>query len=171
MKSFQCSQCDNTYFKYSDLVEHIFVHISPAPDLPENNSQNVEMPYLCHLCETTFWTNNDLQNHFMLNTPNIRENYCTKQSNPKNHISGHTGGKPYKCKQCDKSFIEESILLSHQVAAHGYRAHKCEPCEIALVQLSLCNCNNKPPQFKNCEKTFSKLNKCHNDESFFKFYF
>ena len=156
---YQCSKCDMSYITNSDLISHMAMHIDKES-------------FTCTVCEKSFLSNDEFSNHmvihtgnFMVNITDNREIPFSKQNDLRNHISPPTSEKPYKCEKCEKSFSEESTLLSHQLTTHNYRIHNCSGCENASIQMSLCNCNDKPHQCKRCEKIFAQMNVCYNSEN------
>lgn len=51
------------------------------------------------------------------------------------HINGHTGNTPYKCKVCHKQFTRHQILKAHQRVHTGEKPHICgiEGCDRAYA--------------------------------------
>ena len=106
---YQCSKCDVSYLTNSDLISHMAMHIDKES-------------FMCTVCEKSFLSNDEFSNHmvihtgnFMVNITDNREIPFSKQNDLRNHISPPTSEKPNKCERCEKSFSEESTLLSPQV--------------------------------------------------------
>lgn len=64
-------------------------------------------------------------------------------------MTSHTGEKPYKCTQCDKSFRIKKSLTSHISLHTGNLPHKCKYCNA---------------KFSYSNMLFFHLNKEHKDE-------
>ena len=143
------------------------------------DAQAGEMPNTFSHCGKSFSKYINMEMHRGKNTsekPNnshIGENSSSKKSNLKTHMKVHTeekpyhcnNEKPYQCNQCDKSFFEESILLSHKQRNHSYKPHKCKQSENSLLKMSMCNCADTSLQCRNREKIFAQINLCHKSEN------
>ena len=113
-------------------------------------------PYTCSLCQKVFKDRRNFENHLngrCIGVPykgmdwepkwkkeggrlhclyeGCTETYTHKQSLYKHHQRTHikdTANLPFKCDQCDKSFIIKSILSIHIQEMHKEKVRKC--CEI-----------------------------------------
>nr|XP_044989450.1 zinc finger protein 829-like [Jaculus jaculus] len=60
----------------------------------------------------------------------------SQNSNLRTHQKIHTGEKLFKCKECDKSFTHCSTLKNHQMIHTGEKPHRCQECGKCFIQLS-----------------------------------
>ena len=81
----------------------------------------------------------------------------------KNHMKTHTGEKPYKCKQCEKSFSHSQNLISHRRTHTGEKPFRCEICDKSFTQASDLKSHNrthtgeKPYCCDKCQEQFRIL--------------
>ena len=87
--------------------------------------------YVCQLCQDTFHTLQDLQDHVATHEKvTFKCNICGKKSKSKrslaNHIRRHN--EMYTCALCDKKYTSKSSLWNHQ-RAHTGQIDVCKKCK------------------------------------------
>ena len=78
----------------------------------------------------------------------------------KSHLYSHTGEKPFKCKQCLKSYSSSGDLTLHLRTHSGEKTFKCEQCPKSFSQSShltshlQTHTGEKPFKCEQCPKMF-----------------
>lgn len=94
--------------------------------------------FKCLICQKTYSTKGNLNNHTKTIHENIRPYKCDYSncdkcySNPsrlETHKRIHTGHRPFKCGICNKKFNEKGNLKTHLLFHSSYRPYRCEYCE------------------------------------------
>ena len=76
------------------------------------------------------------------------------------HIRIRTGGKPYKCKHCPKSFASNTLLASHIRTHTGEKPYQCHYCSKLFTQTFTyrrhlrIHTGERPYQCSSCPKAF-----------------
>ena len=89
-----------------------------------------------------------------INKP-FRQNY-----NLINHLRTHTGGKPYQCREFDKTFIQYNHYITH-LEHSGENTYQCNQSIMGFILIchllnNLKTCiREKVYQCNHCNKTFS----------------
>ncbi|GAB5360049.1 hypothetical protein AAMO2058_000594100 [Amorphochlora amoebiformis] len=97
-------------------------------------------PHSCALCNMTFFQRGGLRQHELTHRQDndskpYRCKQCARSFREKtsliNHQRLHTGERPYQCPQCHKSFVQKNSLSVHLRAMHNNtgKIFKCQVCE------------------------------------------
>ncbi|XP_075854382.1 uncharacterized protein LOC105885449 isoform X1 [Microcebus murinus] len=152
-KSFECSDCGETFVNQSHLQAHKRTH-------------NGEKLYEWEQCGKVFPNSTSrpvhVEMHIVKNPYECKE--CGKgfryPTHLDNHMRTHTGIKPYKCKDCGKAFTVRSGLTEHVRTHSGEKPYECKECGKAfgtssgLVEHIKCHPEEKPFKCDQCGKAF-----------------
>ncbi|XP_035670022.1 zinc finger protein 93-like [Branchiostoma floridae] len=131
-KPYMCGECGYRAAYKSNLSQHMRTHTGEKPYKSRKDTLNkhhlamhtAEKPYMCGECG--FRAPNALQSVEMEHVGNEisytavqdssfckRPKHTAEKSNLDQHLTKHTGEKPYKCDQCDYSAAKKSHLDQH----------------------------------------------------------
>ncbi|XP_043942359.1 zinc finger protein 436-like [Protopterus annectens] len=90
------------------------------------------------------------------------EHNCSKTSECDTSLISRTEKKPYKCTECNKSFICARRLQNHQAFHMGNKPYKCAQCSKSFTYPShlrmhlVCHTGIKPFKCDQCDKSFTQ---------------
>ncbi|XP_060802984.1 zinc finger protein 714 isoform X2 [Amyelois transitella] len=148
-KQFKCSPCDMDFPNKDALMEHRRERqcmrracelcgqlvLSIAQHMRHMHKENVL--HKCPTCGKEFPIVARLKNHMLVHTDtfNFFCDLCPYKCKHKYylvmHMRTHTGEKPYKCPQCQATFVNPSNLNKHKLT-HQEKQFKCMLCEKAF---------------------------------------
>ncbi|KAJ9578515.1 hypothetical protein L9F63_005244, partial [Diploptera punctata] len=171
-KPFECSACNKTFGRKSQLIEHSNVH-------------NNEKTFKCSLYGPKFLKVDESEASFEnLDNPqvNVDEDKCGGNQNlagmyipnQSTQTSGDhlTSGdndlisrvcKPFKCSVCNKSFSLKTNLIRHLSIHNKEKPYKCSLCNESftqkyyLSQHQYVHSDEKPFECSVCNKTFAQI--------------
>lgn len=123
---FKCLQCKKQFSTHREKVQHV-------KTVCDANQ------FLCENCPKKFSTMNNLKRHIAINHSNkdgeVTKNFmcieCGKRFTASDslriHMFSHTGERPYKCEQCDASYVQSGHLKRHVRTAHTRQSiYECQ---------------------------------------------
>ena len=131
-----------------------------------------ERPYKCIECNKSFFREWDLKRHqrtkkhagddcSQSTAQDIRGLGATKISGQGERTNQFATEKPYKCKECTKSFFQACDLKRHHRTHTGYKPHQCRQCGKCFSLSGNLNrhyrihTGEKPYKCKYCEQCYS----------------
>ena len=157
-KQYICHLCKKSFDRQYRLKRHLQVHNPNRPKIK------------CDLCTKSFTRQDSLDAHVRAAHSKIRPYMCTYEGCNKaysnssqllQHTRLHTGGKPYQCNLCDKSFTFANEHKEHIKDMHtSSTSHKCSYCHKTYAseeELSLHKTKDHRVECEVCNKTFSRL--------------
>ena len=157
-KQFVCHLCKKSFDRQYRLKRHLQVHNPNRPKIK------------CELCTKSFTRQDSLEAHMKAAHSKVRPYVCTYEGCNKaysnssqllQHSRLHTGGKPYQCSFCDKSFTFASEHKEHVKDVHtNPNSHRCSYCHKVYTteeELSLHKTKEHRVECEICNKTFSRL--------------
>lgn len=157
-RRFVCHLCKKSFDRQYRLKRHLQVHNPNRPKIK------------CDLCSKSFTRQDSLEAHVKAAHSKLRPYVCTYEGCNKaysnssqllQHSRLHTGGKPYQCNFCDKSFAFANEHKEHIRDVHIYsNSHKCSYCHKVYSteeELSLHKTKEHRVECEVCNKTFSRL--------------
>ncbi|KAH8357440.1 hypothetical protein KR084_006779 [Drosophila pseudotakahashii] len=125
-----CEQCGRHFSCPSNFKLHLLRHTGVKS-------------FACDQCPQKFYTATLLRRHQELHagTAPYQCRYCEASFNNatgriQHERIHHTHAKPFKCKECDKSFAMSGKLRTHMLSHTGVRAFHCESCKVSFVRRS-----------------------------------
>ncbi|KAG6465052.1 hypothetical protein O3G_MSEX014905 [Manduca sexta] len=131
VKQFKCSPCELVFPNKEKLIAHRRERQCRRPVQKQSTSHK------CNTCGKEFPIVARLKNHMLVhtNTFNFFCDLCPYKCKYKYylvmHMRTHTGEKPYKCSQCNATFVNPSNLNKHKLT-HQEKQFKCLLCEKAF---------------------------------------
>lgn len=139
--AFKCEKCTQTFDKLHNLNRH------EREDHPEEHKDLLGIRSTCTLCERTFKNYGALKTHMIHKHPDRVDTINSGASkslyeaikNLEDPLEKLEDKEPYRCDQCDKTYIHQTNLTRHKKETHGYitgkkgpknvnGVHKCKEC-------------------------------------------
>ncbi len=120
--------------------------------------------------EGSYFVNNsheysNMQTSPIIQADNLGNEFVRRRFTKQNAIRRqriHKGEKPFKCKECDKYFVQRSGLLLHQRIHTGEKHFQCEQCNRSFTQKGnllahrRTHTGEKPFECEQCNRSFTQ---------------
>ena len=180
----KCGQCDKTFGKEKDLVNHTREHANELHECKfcgkqfdlsqmlhkhmEEHSQTTQVR--CGYCNKNFSNENELATHVAEhNTNSIKcksGNSCLKSSQEsQEHLGEHSRTTPIQCGKCEEIFVNKEESAKHMEINCSNVQFKCQECDEIFDESENLNehmkKHQKVEQFKCCKcvKAYSSMHK------------
>lgn len=157
-KTFTCSFCDKSFDRPYRLQRHMQIH---NPNRPRVS---------CQICDRSFTRLDTLQNHMRCIHSEDRPFNCSVDGCQKafgshsalvHHLRTHMDGKPYKCMECDGSFVLLNEYKQHMRENHADTQDlRCSDCYKLFPDSAGLDQHRQMEHRLECElcgKTFARL--------------
>ncbi|XP_077528666.1 uncharacterized protein LOC144141037 [Haemaphysalis longicornis] len=113
VRPFPCPSCCKSFRRKTELVKHQRVHTG-------------EKPYKCGICGQQFSSSFSRDRHRKLHLDDDRPHACRicgrafrDNSNLRQHLATHTGGRRHECRVCGQKFSYIRSARQHERQVHG----------------------------------------------------
>ncbi|XP_068157058.1 zinc finger protein 780B-like [Drosophila tropicalis] len=187
MKTHKCGVCGEIFTARFKYIQHIHTHKPPLnckecskqfntyAQLRIHSSLHKGVRFQCTHCPNSYSRKDNLAKHIGTHKFSHVCQHCTKGFRGtyelNNHIRiRHTGERPFKCRNCSKTFATMEYLSKHIRVHTGERPFKCPHCPKAYT-LSSSLSGHIPKHHGNRRKLITKLFRCSQCLASFRDYF
>ncbi|CAH1118946.1 unnamed protein product [Phaedon cochleariae] len=149
----------------SDLTSQA-VPISLVPNPPKTKSIEFQGPHSCIQCGKKFQSEISLKSHMVKHGEIISCEICGQELSAMQHyklhmLKNHPDHRPHQCKECGKSFSQQTSLKKHMRTHGGEKKHLCTVCGKRFYEQNHLSIHNrihtgeKPVNCTLCGKKFA----------------
>ena len=151
---------------YYNQLNYSRFRVEPSENLPSSTSKSSDGAEVSGATGNFFTSPPKIQTSPIIQADNLANEFArrcltrNKAMTRRQHI--HKGEKPYKCKDCNKDFVQKSALTEHQRIHSGEKPYKCKECEKYFAQRSSLSVHlrthsgEKPFECAQCNRRFTQ---------------